>query len=994
MATITFSVKSGGKYSLTDPSVWVGGTLPGTADTVAFTGQKNAVDLTGSLTVGVVDILNANVALDGTITTTAASGDELLVSQNGTLTINSTGTLTGPSIVQIGTGTSTAGTVEVYGSLGASDVDLTGRNALLEVAPGSVVSGELIIAGGNLLSVVGTGTNVAGTATLTGGVSLVSSTNILATTNTDIMLTGPISGAGALAINGVVAGPSGNVVFPGRVELDGASNFTGGVQLNLGTLVVGNGRALGTGTLTVNSGTVLFTANETVTNALHISPTVDATIEVAHGQTVTLAPTTAPLFNGYVTIGSGLNDGTLVFDLAHGNGNAAAGFVIEAGTVRLTPGTNSPLFAGSADTSYIQAGATYDLNGVSDAAPYLFSNGVITDTGAVALFAMYGGVIAGTISGVVQFNVPAGYSAVLLGTNEATQATTIGTGGVLQVGSGTVDGTIDGDVNDLGLLVIAGSNENLPGVISGHGNLFAEGGGTLSLTNNVAITGVTIATGALQVGAGGTLGALNAAVSIGALTTLIFDRSDTITFGNTISGAGGLVQMGPGTLKLTAANSFTGGATVGAGTLELGQGAAGSGIITLAPSADTALVFDIGYGTVTNTIDGFHSGDKIVAGLTFNAADTLSYANGTLSILQPGIGTLSTLLLSMPSYTTSSDFTASRDSATGQLAITTDIPCFAAGTRIATARGEVPVEALQVGDRVCRAADPRRTLKVKWIGRRRVDCFRHPRPHDVLPVLVAAHAFAPGVPARDVVLSPDHAVFAGGVLIPVRYLLNGATIRQEQADTIEYFHVELTRHDVLLAEGLPCESYLDTGNRTAFAASGAVVEAHPDFARRIWDRRGCAPLVMAGETLAAVRRTLIDRLPGCGFTVTEDAALELLADGAVQEPQRDGGWWVVALPPDARRLAVRSRTMCPADLDSTSDDRRPVGVALRELRIDGVRVKLNDRRLAEGWHAPEAALRWSAGAGMIDVAGAAVVELRFGAWPRYLVAEEAARRAA
>jgi hypothetical protein len=63
-------------------------------------------------------------------------------------------------------------------------------------------------------------------------------------------------------------------------------------------------------------------------------------------------------------------------------------------------------------------------------------------------------------------------------------------------------------------------------------------------------------------------------------------------------------------------------------------------------------------------------------------------------------------------------------------------------------------------------------------------------------------------------------VFVDGVLIPIRYLVNGRTIAQEKVDAVTYYHVELPRHDVVLADGLPCESYLDTGNRGAFAEAG------------------------------------------------------------------------------------------------------------------------------------------------------------------------------
>ena len=69
---------------------------------------------------------------------------------------------------------------------------------------------------------------------------------------------------------------------------------------------------------------------------------------------------------------------------------------------------------------------------------------------------------------------------------------------------------------------------------------------------------------------------------------------------------------------------------------------------------------------------------------------------------------------------------------------------------------------------------------------------------------------------RDLVLSPDHAVFADGVLVPVRHLVNGMTVVQQHVAALSYFHVELTAHAAIVAEGLPCESYLDTGNRAAF----------------------------------------------------------------------------------------------------------------------------------------------------------------------------------
>jgi hypothetical protein len=191
------------------------------------------------------------------------------------------------------------------------------------------------------------------------------------------------------------------------------------------------------------------------------------------------------------------------------------------------------------------------------------------------------------------------------------------------------------------------------------------------------------------------------------------------------------------------------------------------------------------------------------------------------------------------------------------LTVTADVmPCFHAGTRIATPDGAVAVETLRVGDLVSTASGGARPIV--WVGSRRVDCTRHPRPELVHPVRIAAGAFGPRLPKRDLILSPDHAVFAEGVLIPVKRLVNGASVAVEPRASVEYFHVELDRHDVVLAEGLPTESYLDAGDRDRFSG-GACVALHPDFSSRVWEADGCAPLRIVGAEVDRVRDALARR---------------------------------------------------------------------------------------------------------------------------------------
>ncbi|MBS0639629.1 MAG: Hint domain-containing protein [Proteobacteria bacterium] len=185
------------------------------------------------------------------------------------------------------------------------------------------------------------------------------------------------------------------------------------------------------------------------------------------------------------------------------------------------------------------------------------------------------------------------------------------------------------------------------------------------------------------------------------------------------------------------------------------------------------------------------------------------------------------------------------------------VACFADRTRLRTPSGEVAVEDLRVGDTLVTVSDPRHPWRiVRWIGRRAIDLRRHRQPDKVRPVRVAAHAFGRGLPARPLLLSPDHAVYCGEVLIPVRYLINGDAIRQLAPRRITYWHVELDQHDAILAEGLPVESFLDTGQRHAFETGGGAIMLDPDFSPRTWEAYGFAPLVVTGPAVARARAAL------------------------------------------------------------------------------------------------------------------------------------------
>jgi hypothetical protein len=292
--------------------------------------------------------------------------------------------------------------------------------------------------------------------------------------------------------------------------------------------------------------------------------------------------------------------------------------------------------------------------------------------------------------------------------------------------------------------------------------------------------------------------------------------------------------------------------------------------------------------------------------------------------------------------------------------------CYAAGTRILTANGEIPVEQLREGDSVVTMTSFGLS-RIRWIGMRRVDVARHPRRFDVAPVRVRAHAFAEDRPHRDLLLSPDHAVFVDGVLIPARYLVNGATVVQDMTESVTYYHVELGRHDVILAEGLPAESYLDTGNRAAFANGGTTIHAHPDFARRVWQARSCAPLITGGAVLEGARAALLARAKTLGHTRVNDPGLRLLADGRPQPIAREGSRIVANLPAGTRYVRLESRSAVPAWTLPGSTDHRSLGVAVRDIRLDG--AALEAAAFGAGWHRPEPGLRWTDGGASLRIGG-------------------------
>jgi len=216
------------------------------------------------------------------------------------------------------------------------------------------------------------------------------------------------------------------------------------------------------------------------------------------------------------------------------------------------------------------------------------------------------------------------------------------------------------------------------------------------------------------------------------------------------------------------------------------------------------------------------------------------------------------------------------------------------------------------------------------------------------------------------------------VLIPACELVNGATIQQIEADEITYWHVELDSHDLLLAENLPTESYLDMGNRGFFAESGIVdLAADPDPVRRS-HADFCRPYHCGDGLVEVVRAQLFSRARSLGWTLRHDplADLHLVVDGFRIDAVVRYGCVRFTVPAGAQEVSLGSDASRPTDVGRGSD-RRTLGVCVLKISIDdgfapARELPLEDPALDEGFHPLEQdgarSWRWTKGPARLPAA--------------------------
>jgi hypothetical protein len=609
--------------------------------------------------------------------------------------------------------------------------------------------------------------------------------------------------------------------------------------------------------------------------------TIDNSGGIAGGQTgkgVQLGSTTHYVSNAILTnrsygvITGGVagasidNSGTATLTNAGGliNGGQFGVAISGTGTVTNTVG-GQILDAGTTGTSgaaiYIYAGQVYNAGSIAGRSGIDgFAGGSVTNVS--------GGTVVGSTSAGIDL---AGSGTVVNG------GIVIGksAGVYLEEGgsiSNAAGGTITGGfgVINYGFAGSGGSVTNAGTIIgtTKYAVQFKTGGGSnyrLIVDPGAMFVGtVDVGSGTVELASGGSAGTLYGFGStITNFSTLQIDSGADWRLAGDL---GATPTDNQGTVEVGNSNTLDIGAPIsassGSGIIEAGS----SGTISIAAVAvDSNQTFDFADNTgilelaqpsgFQAPIQNFAIGNTI--DLTSVTATAASWGSNVLTVTDSGT-VVSTL--AMPGNYSAFVFGVSPDSGGTGSDVTVTATCYAAGTRILTPRGEVPIERLHRDDLVITVSG--RPQPIRWIGHRRVDFRTHPNHQRILPVRIAAHAFGDGRPKRNLLLSPDHAVYVQGVLIPIRHLINGTTIAQIQRRAITYYHIELLQHDVLVADGLPAETYLDAGGRSAFGNGDAVIQLHPEFNApqdhyaMLWEQHGYAPLVVAGETLERVRVSL------------------------------------------------------------------------------------------------------------------------------------------
>jgi autotransporter passenger strand-loop-strand repeat protein len=889
------TITNGGAIVLESPKATLGGTV-----TFSGAGSISVTDLSsaGDGDQAVISGFAAGDAIDVTVIGGGAMLTSSVVSGNTVETITSSGV----SQSFIFAGSSFAPGFFVVGSDGGSGTLLTVSAATpvsTTITSGQTQSG-LIVPNEATVNVLGGGSIVSATI-LSGG--------LVVDAGVDSGTT--ISAGGNETVLGSATGDQifgTQLVSAGTAVVSNETVFSGGaLDLFLKGGIVNNALIESGGFLNINGNA---TAVDTVINGGTIdlqSPKANLTgaVTFTGGPGVIEVTDTTSAGFGDLAVISGFAVGDIIDETVIGGGATLSSSVVSGNTVET-------ITSGGTSESFIFAGSSF--------APDFFT--LIADgTGGEALVAS-GTTISSGSSSSSSSGSSSGSSSSLTIASGVTQSGLVVSGGetlTVQEGGTALSATVfsgglvlDSGI-DSGTTIAAGANETVLGTATGD-QIFGTqlvSAATAVVNNETVFNG-----GSLDLFLKGAV-ANNTTVSSGGSLNI----SGNATATDTVLNGGAIVLESPKAV-LSGTVTFTG----SGGEIQVTD-------TTSAGFGDFAVISGFGAGDVIDVTSAVMGGGAVLSSsvVSGNTVETITSGSVTESFIFGG--------------TIASNFFSLQSDGNGGEEIVANAPCYCLGTNIRTVTGETPVEALKIGDMLLTESGAARPIK--WIGTRSYDGKFIAGQHLMLPVCIKANAIADGVPARDLHVSPGHAIFCFGMLVPAWRLINGVSITQaEQVERVTYFHIELESHDVILAENCPAESFLDDGCRGQFHNAATFEAMYPQDEPAPGIER-----VESGHLLAAVQYRLATRA-GVIMPHTQTGGLIGYVDRA--EGGLVSGWAQNKDAPEA-----------PVFLDIYSDGQHVVQVLANAYRAD-----LRAVGIGSGCHAFE--VRLPAGCtGQIEVRRAA-----------------------
>ncbi|GAB6853455.1 Hint domain-containing protein [Asaia astilbis] len=444
----------------------------------------------------------------------------------------------------------------------------------------------------------------------------------------------------------------------------------------------------------------------------------------------------------------------------------------------------------------------------------------------------------------------------------------------------------------------------------------ASAGGRIEVRNGGVGSSIVLGSGgSLQVGAGGRVNGLQVQAAAAATA-------------NQAAVVSGVVVSGGGTFTLNSGATLINAVISGTST----DGGPG-GLLVLQSGAVLSGVTSMGWKSRLD-IDSvqYSSGSKVTySGNTLTVRD----ANGNVVWSGPVAG--------LPSGA-AKDFHLERDAADGSMVVVFD-KCFLKGTMIRTDQGERAVEELAVGDRVAAFVDGKEVFReIIWIGRRTASVRSGQYDDEVgYPVRILRGALGDNVPHKDLLVTPEHALFMNGAFVPARMLTNGRSIFYDRTiANFDYYHVETDEHSILWSDGALSESYLDTGDRDTFSRGGPVVRLLNAPVKE-WAKDAAVPLRTDRDFVEPLHAGLNARADGlelglerAGLVQTEDADLHLVDDQGreIRSLRTVNKAHIFTIPADVRSLKLVSRVARPVDTEGPFvDDRRRLGVLVGDIQV-------------------------------------------------------------